>query len=150
MTAETPKPTLHVGTPRNLFRFNGIGTALVGGHKDPAVAPWYFKRFAYTVLFIPIYLGRYYAVQRARRTVGWKVAGWISPKEFRQRYGLAADLAFTGRVMALPLIILAAFVVIFINAFNADEASLREKRLSPHPAPALTPASSSLSSGRPA
>jgi hypothetical protein len=109
-SAEPDANVLQKGSPGNMFRFNGIGTTLVGRFDHPTLGDWHFKRFAFTAFFIPLHLGRYYAVRQARRGRGWDVAGWISDREFKRRYGAKAATSFTLKAYAFPLLLIAAAI----------------------------------------
>jgi hypothetical protein len=100
-------PELHPGGKILLFRFNGFGARLVGRLEVPELAPWVLKQYAVTVCFIPIYLGRFYAVQPGPQFGSWSVAGWLSDKEAAARVGRRAYWLFKLRVFALPLLVIA-------------------------------------------
>lgn len=126
---------LHYVSSVGLRRINGIGTTLVGRFNAPDSPDWYYKQFAFTIFLVPVYLGRFYAVQRSKKVRGWKVAGWLSGAEMAERYGTGAYWWFKVRVLFLPLVCLAAFAFVMNHAWKADEQALHHP-----PAAAAAPA----------
>jgi hypothetical protein len=108
-------PKLHYVSSVSLRRFNGIGTTLVGRINSADYAPWHFKQFAFTIFFVPVYLGRFYAVQRATKFTGWKVAGWLSDAELAAQVGPRAYWLFKLRLFILPILFFAPFIVVFVS-----------------------------------
>ena len=117
---------LHLVTEIKLWRLNGIGTTLVGRLDDPEIAPYYYKQFAFTVFFFPVYFGRFYVVQRSRKIRGWQVAGWLSGAEIDELYGAKANLLFKLRALAIPIALLIPFSILMVQAGISDEQNLHQ------------------------
>lgn len=112
---------LHYASSVGLRRINGIGTTLIGRLNDAQSSPWYYKQFAFTIFFVPVYLGRFYAVQRAKKFRGWKVAGWLSDAEMAARVGKRAYWSFKFRALLVPCLMLIFVAALFAYAIWADE-----------------------------
>jgi hypothetical protein len=112
---------LHYVSSIDLFSFYGIGTGLVGRIPGGRLRDWHFKRTAVTIFYIPVWLGRFYMVRRARKGIGWEVAGWLSPAEVKAHYGAASYQRALFRILVLPICLAAVFVVMFAWAWWADE-----------------------------
>jgi hypothetical protein len=112
---------LHYASSVRLWRLNGVGTTLIGRLDHRQSSPWYYKQFAFTIFFVPVYLGRFYAVQRAKKFRGWKVAGWLSDAEMAARVGKRAYWWFKTQALLAPCLMLIFFAALFAFAIWSDE-----------------------------
>lgn len=96
----------------SLVRINGFGPALYGRFSDPAMAPVYYKQWVFTLLLVPVWFGRIYAVQSEGFGRGWLMHGWISGREFAARYGAWAYWRFRATQFALPVVMFLAFAAL--------------------------------------
>jgi hypothetical protein len=119
-TQDKPKALdVHVGAPTQMFRLNGIGTTVMGALRDPSISPWYFKQYAFTVLLIPIWMGRFYLVKDTKKRRTWRFAGWLSGAEIIKRYGAGAYWGFKLRALAFPVIVWG--VIFGVMAYAASQ-----------------------------
>jgi hypothetical protein len=99
-----------------LWQFRGIGTSMVGRLDHPDLAPWHYRQFAVTVFYIPVWLGRFYAVQRSHKAGAWMVRDSLSGAEMVARYGRKAYWRFKLGVMVIPLIAFAVFAALLARS----------------------------------
>jgi hypothetical protein len=106
---------LHYVSELRLSLFNGIGTMLVGHMKDPDMAPWVWKQYAFCVFFVPVYLGRFYVVRPGKR--GFEIAGWLSGAEFEAHYGPRVYWTARLRGYLLPLVMFGMMGLVVAGVF---------------------------------
>jgi hypothetical protein len=95
-----------------LWRFRGIGTAIVGALDHPELTPWQYRQFAVTILYIPVWFGRFYAVRRSFSAGGWLVRDSATGADIVARYGRGAYWRFKLGVLLTPLIALSVFAAL--------------------------------------
>lgn len=105
---------LHYVSELRLSTFNGIGSMLLGRTKDPDMAPWVYQQYAFVVLYMPVYLGRFYVVKPGKR--GLEVAGWLSGAEFEAQYGPRVYWMARLRACLFPLVLWGGIAAIIITA----------------------------------
>jgi hypothetical protein len=100
-----------ITSPPVLRTMNGIGGRIVGSYGEPAIPGHYYKQFAITFLFVPIFFGHIYLVSNAKS--GWYFKGYISGADFIERFGWKAYSQFKLSAAFESGLFLIAFVGIF-------------------------------------
>lgn len=122
--------------PPALWSVRGIGAELQGRFDDLEMAPVFYQRWVFTVFNIPVWFGRIYATEPLGAGRGQRTLGWISGREFAARYGRRAYWSFHARLMALPLLLWLAFLVLVGWTFVANS---RDHLAEPRPEAVSTP-----------
>jgi hypothetical protein len=117
-----------VGEAPTLYRWNGVGTTLLGWYgppdmQSPTRGQLYYTRLFWTVLFVPVFAGKVYVVLPVQG--GYRFLGQLSAAEFRRLYP-GAEAAIYARSLFAGLLI-AAWVIgaLFLFAWLAGVFGVR-------------------------
>ena len=108
----SPPNIISISKPPILRTVNGIGGRVVGTWIEPQIPGHYYKQFAITFLFVPVFFGHIYLVSNAVKS-GWYFRGYISGAEFIDRFGWASYAKFKLSGAMESGLFLAAFVAVF-------------------------------------
>ncbi|MGA0601641.1 hypothetical protein ACO2Q3_13130 [Caulobacter sp. KR2-114] len=95
--------------PLDFERRYGSGLWLCGWFRDPDAPDRGYGQLAFTVFFFPVWLGRFYLVQRGAPGERSRILGSISGRDLIMRYGARVYWRLKAMAFVLPVVGAIAF-----------------------------------------